>query len=139
MPNPDLPESITINDPGHIAHSERLHAAYNKPAPIVQHYGLASYTLQLSDANSFVEFDNGAGTVTVTIPANSTAAFPVGALVHIFSRGSGALTVTPAGGVNLISPGNNTSGSRTLVAQVNSEAQLIKRAADWWNIVGELA
>jgi hypothetical protein len=137
MPDPTvLPESISQGDPNHISHHEQIHAQLNAQAPIVQHYGVSTYTLALSDAHSFVEFDNDGSGVTITIPTNAAVAFPVGTIIHIFSRDVDNVVIQPDSGVNLITKGG-VSGSVTMNGQ-SAEASLIKRADDWWQVRGDL-
>lgn len=91
----------------------------------------ASYTLVLADESAVVACTN-AGAVTVTVPPNSTAAFPIGALVEIFQAGAGQVTVAAGAGVTLRSP----FGTKTQ-AQYTS-AVLRKRATDEWVLSGEV-
>lgn len=53
-------------------------------------------TLTLADRDGFIVYNN-AGAVTVTIPATSAAAFPVGTVITTFSAGAGGLTVVKTG------------------------------------------
>lgn len=87
-----------------------------------------SQTLVLSDEANVVAFDTATGPLTVTIPADSTVAFPVGAWVEIEKAGSSAntLTVATASGVVLRNPGDN------ILYQLNSRVRLTKLAADIW-------
>lgn len=55
-----------------------------------------AYTLALSDASTAVEFTNSSA-VTVTVPPNSSVAFPTGTVIELFQYGTGALTVAPQG------------------------------------------
>ena len=91
-----------------------------------------SYTLVLADANKIVEMNVGSGN-NLTVPPNSSVAFPVGAQVHLLQTGAGQTTVVPGAGVTV----NGTPGLK-LRAQW-SYATLIKRATDTWVVVGDLA
>lgn len=53
-------------------------------------------TLTINDRDGFVAF-NAAGAVTVTIPATSAVAFPVGTVITLFAGGAGGLTVAKTG------------------------------------------
>lgn len=92
-----------------------------------------TYTLVLSDASlKLVELSN-ASPITLTVPLNSSVAFPVGSQINIIQTGAGQVTVAGAGGVTV----NATPGLK-LRAQW-SAATLIKRATDTWVLVGDLA
>lgn len=81
----------------------------------------ANHTLELSDVGKVLEAD-AATPVTVTIPAQASAAFPVGSVIELAQAGTGAMYVAPAAGVSLVSPG----GKRKLSGQF-SPASLRRR------------
>ncbi len=91
-----------------------------------------AYTLQLSDAGQFISFTNAAA-VTITVPANASAAFAIGSRMMVFQQGTGQITFSPAGGVTL-----QASPGLKIAAQYGG-AELIKLATDTWAIVGRLA
>jgi hypothetical protein len=91
-----------------------------------------TYTLALTDANNtMVELSNASG-IALTVPANSTAAFPVGSQIHIMQTGAGQVTVGVAGGVTL----NGTPGLKLRTQW--SVASLVKRGTDTWVIFGDV-
>lgn len=92
--------------------------------------GTAAYTLASGDQGDLLQLN---GTFTVTVPADSTFNFPVGTQINILNIGSGTITTAGAVGVTL----NGTPGLK-LRAQWSS-ATLIKRAANTWVIIGDLA
>jgi hypothetical protein len=92
----------------------------------------ASYTLVLSDAADLVEMSNASAN-NLTVPLNSSVAFPVGTQINILQTGAGQTTVVATGGVTI----NATPGLK-LRAQW-SAATLIKRATDTWVLVGDLS
>lgn len=53
-------------------------------------------TLTINDRDGFIAY-NAAGAVTVTIPATSAVAFPVGTVITTFSGGAGGLTIAKTG------------------------------------------
>jgi len=53
-----------------------------------------SYTFVAADINKLVTFNNS-GAVAVTLPRATTAGFTVGAAIHVFNLGAGAVTITP--------------------------------------------
>ena len=94
---------------------------------------VASYVLILSDDGKLIEVSNATG-VTVTIPPNSSVAFPLGTQITFLQTDAGQITFTPGTGVSLNSnPGNKTRAIWTA-------ATLIKRAMpDTWVAVGDLS
>ena len=92
----------------------------------------ASYTLVLADKNKVVEMGVGSAN-TLTVPLNSSVAFPVGSQINILQTGSGQTTITATGGVTI----NATPGLK-MRAQW-SYATLIKRATDTWVLVGDIS
>lgn len=53
-------------------------------------------TLTVADRDGFITY-SAAGAVTVTIPATSAVAYPVGTVITLFSNGAGGLTVVKTG------------------------------------------
>lgn len=71
---------------------------------------------------------------TLTIPANATAAIPIGAVVRVTQTGAGALTVQGAVGVTV-----NKASDRTLVAVgLGAVVLLEKTAINTWTASGDL-
>jgi len=93
---------------------------------------LASYTIVLSDRDKIVEISNASAN-TLTIPLNSSVAYPVGSQIQIIQTGAGQTTLTPTGGVTL----NGTPGLKLRTQW--SSATLIKRATDTWIAIGDLS
>jgi hypothetical protein len=62
-----------------------------------------AYTLVLTDAAKVIESDN-AGANAVTIPPNSSVAFPVGTVVSGIQYGAGQTTIVAGSGVTLRAP-----------------------------------
>jgi hypothetical protein len=91
-----------------------------------------SYTLVLGDKAKVVEMNVGSAN-NLTVPLNSSVAYPVGTQIHIVQVGSGQTTVVATGGVTI-----NTATTLKLRAQW-SAATLIKRAEDTWVLAGDLA
>ena len=90
----------------------------------------SAYTLGLWDIGAAVEMTS-ASAVNVTVPANSSQAFPIGTLLEIVQTGVGAVTIVAESGVTL-----NTAGTLTTRAQY-STVTLRKRAADAWLVAGD--
>lgn len=92
----------------------------------------ATYTLVLSDASDIIEMNVGSAN-NLTVPLNSSVAFPVGTTLTVLQTGTGQTTINPTGGVTI----NGTPGLK-LRAQWSS-ATLIKRATDTWVAIGDLS
>lgn len=91
-----------------------------------------TYTLVLTDRDKLVELSNAAA-ITMTVPPNSSVAFPIGTQVHLLQTGAGQPTITAGVGVTI----NGTPGLK-LRAQW-SAATLIKRATNTWVATGDLS
>jgi len=71
------------------------------------------YTFVLLDSGKQVYHTSATGH-TYTIPASASVTFPDGTMIVVNNRGSGAITVAPAGGVTLTANGSGTSGNQTV-------------------------
>ena len=91
-----------------------------------------TYTTVLADASKLVTLNN-ASAITLTIPANSSVAYPVGTKIDLAQIGAGQVTVAGAGGVTV-----NSTPTLKFRAQY-SAATCIKTATDTWLLVGDLA
>jgi hypothetical protein len=91
-----------------------------------------TYTLVLTDASKLVTLNN-ASAITLTIPPNSSVAFPVGTKVDLCQLGAGTVTVAEGAGVTV-----NATPTKDFRAQY-SAASCIKIATDEWILVGDLA
>lgn len=63
----------------------------------------ASATLALAEAGCFIYFNNGTTACTLTVPANSSVAFPVGTEIEVLRGGTGTITIAAASGVTIYS------------------------------------
>jgi len=93
----------------------------------------ASYTLLLSDAGKLVQMNVGSAN-NLTIPPNSSAAFPVGTQILVVQLGAGQTTLVAGSGVTI----NSKDGNLKLSARYCG-VTLIKRATDTWYAVGDLS
>lgn len=91
-----------------------------------------TYTFLLTDAGNMVEFTNGSP-VAVTIPLNSSVAFPIGTQIDVMAGGAGKVTFAGAGGVTL----KSVSSLKSLSAQ-EAAGTLVKMATDTWRLMGSL-
>jgi len=91
-----------------------------------------TYTFALADANNVVVSLANSSAITVTVPPNSSTAYPVGTILQFFQGGAGQVTVAAGSGVTI----NYTPGLK-LRAQ-NSFATLIQTAANTWLLSGDV-
>jgi len=91
-----------------------------------------TYTFALSDAGKFCTFSN-ASAQTVTVPPNSSVAFPVDTQIEVCQLGAGKVTLAQGAGVTIYSQGSNKS----LAAQY-AGAILQKTGTDTWVLIGNL-
>ena len=92
----------------------------------------ASYTLVLTDSGKSVEMNNASAN-NLTVPANSSVAFPTGTQILVVQIGAGQTTLVADSGVTI----NSKDGNLKLSAQWCA-VTLIKRATDTWIAVGDL-
>jgi hypothetical protein len=91
-----------------------------------------AYTTVLTDRDKLVEVSSATG-VTLTIPTNSSVAYPVGTSIDILQTGAGQVTVAGAAGVTV----NATPGLKLRTQW--SSATLFKRAENTWVVYGDLS
>jgi hypothetical protein len=92
----------------------------------------ASYTLVLADRGKLVEM-NVATANNLTVPLNSSVAFPIGTQIDLSQYGAGQTTVVATGGVTI----RSTNSWVKLNAQY-AGATLIKIGTDEWYLFGNL-
>lgn len=92
-----------------------------------------SYTLALADAGTVVELTKATAN-TLTVPPNSSVAFPVGTVIELFQYGAGQVTVAAGAGVTI-----RSSGGKLKLTGQYSGASLRKRATDEWSLIGDIA
>lgn len=109
----------------------RVAAVGPAPATVATSVKTANYTLTFADINTAVEM-NVAGANVLTVPPNSTAPFPLGAVVTVTQYGAGQTTITPGAGVTL-----RSSSALTTRAQY-STVSLRQRALNEWVVAGDL-
>jgi hypothetical protein len=91
-----------------------------------------SYTLVIGDLGKFVTMTNASAS-TLTVPPNSSVAFPVGTCIEGAQLGAGQVTLTPGSGVTL----NATPGLK--VAAQYGTFGILKTATDTWVCYGRLS
>lgn len=89
-----------------------------------------SYTLVLTDGGKTVTLSN-ASAVTVTIPTNTSVAFPLGTEINFVNKGAGTVTIQPTGGVTL-------NGGNLTLPQF-AAVQLVKLDTNTWGQLDSVA
>jgi hypothetical protein len=99
---------------------------------IIANRQTASYTLVLTDADKIVEM-NVASANNLTVPLNSSVAFPTGTQILLAQYGAGQTTVVPTGGVTI-----RSGGAKLKLNTQYSGATLVKIDTNEWYIFGDL-
>lgn len=94
-----------------------------------------TYTTVLDDNGKLVTLSN-ASSIAVTIPLNSSVAYPVGAQINMTQLGAGEVTVSGAGGVTIVSTGATAAQPKTRVQY--STLTAIQTSTDNWLVVGDI-
>lgn len=94
--------------------------------------GGGTYTLSLDDISKTITF-NSTATYTVSVPPNSSVAFPLGAKVDVVRLGTGAVTLSQGSGVTILSKNSNKN-----IAAQYSGATLVKIDTNTWILIGDL-
>jgi hypothetical protein len=97
----------------------------------VENLQSSSYTCVLADAGKVVTMDNTSA-ATITIPPNSSVAYPVGTVINIARINSGTVALTAGAGVTLT--GNTATGQMAATEQLACR----KRSTDTWFVVHAL-
>ena len=92
----------------------------------------ADYTLVLADAGKVIEINSGSSE-NVTIPPNSSVAFPLGTQVVVVRLGAGAVVIVEGAGVT-----TRSDGDKNKIKSQYSSCVLIKHETDEWYILGNL-
>ena len=90
-----------------------------------------TYTLVLTDNSKLITLTNDAA-ITLTIPTNSSVAFPIGTQIDLIQMGVGKVTFAGAG-VTI-----NSKGGNKAIADKFVGVSLIKTDTDTWLLVGDL-
>lgn len=101
--------------------------------PTIENQTATAYTLVLADALGVIVNLVNAAAITLTIPPNSSVAFPVGSTITVRQGGAGQVTISPGTGVTICSRGN----ANKLAGQF-AYATLIKSGTpDTWDLFGD--
>jgi hypothetical protein len=93
----------------------------------------ATYTFDLADAWTYIEF-NRATAITATVPPNSSVAYPIGTEIACIQSGAGQLTIAEGAGVTINEPTSLT----LIILEQHGSWHLKKVGTDEWNISGDL-
>ena len=94
-------------------------------------------TFVLADLrNKLVTYSNAAA-IAVTIPLNSSVAFPIGTSINIAQTGAGQVTVSGDAGVTVRSTGATATTPKTRAQY--SAITCVKIATDEWLCLGDIA
>jgi hypothetical protein len=118
---------LIINSTGNVTIDKLLNFA---GTPSEQQTG--DYTLVLADKGKVLRI-NSATNRTVTIPLNSSVAFPIDTEIAILRYGTGTVSISPTAGVTL----ESKNAERKISGQFGSVA-LKKIGTDEWVLVGSL-
>lgn len=92
-----------------------------------------TYTLVATDAAKLVTLTNAAA-ITLTVPPNSSVAFPIGSQVLLYQGGAGQVTITAGAGVTI-----RSQGSKLKITGQYGLAGIVKVDTDEWAAFGNLA
>ena len=95
-----------------------------------------AYTFVLADAGDIVTSNNSSA-VVMTIPLNSSVAYPIGASITVISIGAGLTNFAAAVGVTINSTG--AVPAAPVLRIQHSSATAIKIATDTWQVVGDIS
>jgi hypothetical protein len=119
------------NKPVSTATQTALDAKTNKL--IVTNRQTASYTLVIGDADKLVEINNASAN-NLTIPLNSSVAFPTGTQILLAQYGAGQTTIVATSGVTV-----RSNGAKLKLNAQYSGATLIKIDTNEWYLFGDIA
>lgn len=92
-----------------------------------------TYTFVIGDAGNTCTFAN-ASPVTVTVPPNSSVAFPTGTQIDVAATGAGQVTLAQGSGVTI-----NSEDSKKKLTKQYSGGTLVKTASDTWLLMGSIS
>ena len=92
-----------------------------------------SYTLVLADAGKMITM-NKATANNLTVPPNSSVAFPINSRIDVIQYGAGQTTIVAGAGVTI-----RSSGAKLKITGQYSGASLWKKGTDEWVLVGDIA
>ena len=131
---PIMAEDLNRLEAGIESMDDRVTALEDSVSVIATTLSTTAYTLVLADAGKLIEMNSGSA-LTVTVPPNSSVAFPVGTVIEVSRIGAGSVSLVAGVGVTLRIP----TGSTLALRAQYSTAGLRKRAENEWVVSGDLA
>jgi hypothetical protein len=95
-----------------------------------------SYTTVLADNGKLTTLTN-ASAIAVTIPPNSSVAYPVGAQINIAQLGAGQVTVSGGSGVTIVSTGATSTAPKARAQY--STLTAVQTSTDNWLVMGDIS
>ena len=95
-----------------------------------------TYTTVLADNGKLTTLTNAAA-IAVTIPPNSSVAYPVGAQINMAQLGAGQVTVSGGVGVTVVSTGATAASPKARVQY--STLTAVQTSTDNWLIMGDIS
>lgn len=95
-----------------------------------------TYTTVLADNGKLTTLTN-ASAIAVTIPPNSSVAYPVGAQINMAQLGAGQVTVSGGSGVTIVSTGATASAPKARAQY--STLTAVQTSTDNWLIMGDIS
>jgi hypothetical protein len=126
---------VTSINSGNITDTRVLATTNLSPVGINAQTG-TTYTTVYSDINTLVTLNNGSS-IAVTIPLNSSVAYPIGTQLNFARYGAGSVTISGSAGVTIVSTGA-TAATPTLRATY-STATAVQTSTNNWLIMGDIA
>lgn len=93
----------------------------------------SSTTLGIATHKNKTVLVTAASACNITIPLNSSVAFPIGTHIDFIQEGAGEVTFVPTSGVTM-----QSEGSKTKINARYQAATLIKTATDTWYLIGAI-
>ena len=119
--------SIFANDSGYITPTQAAAGTDNNQTG-------TSYTLVLTDEENKTVWMSNASANELTIPPNSSVAFPIGTKINIIMEGAGVTTIKGGTGVTL----NGVSTGGGAINNQYQGASISKRGTDTWIVLGDI-
>jgi hypothetical protein len=95
-----------------------------------------TYTTVLDDNGKLVTLSNASG-ITLTIPPNSSVAYPIGAQLNLAQLGAGQVTFAGGSGVTIVSTGATASAPKLRVQYATATA--VQTSTDNWLVMGDIS
>jgi hypothetical protein len=95
-----------------------------------------TYTTVLADNGKLTTLTN-ASAIAVTIPPNSSVAYPVGAQINMAQRGAGQVTVSGGSGVTIVSTGATSTAPKARAQY--STLTAVQTSTDNWLVIGDIS